>query len=213
MKDVGKKGKTYLRLSYLNISVWQICSVETNCYNSGVRGNKPQKIKPFERETSKRPKMNDTKAINVAKINRESGKTSFINFMNATQFAKKIDFLNSAIRHFTNAYKVTFKQVDKRVNQLQTVEFLRSRPGIIEKVSISKSLSNCYNRLGELYYNLAKEENLPCDAAHDVEAMFTKLKLEKGAVSSFEQAMVNFVEAVRYGAWSCDFADSIGKNS
>ena len=59
---------------------------------------------------------------------------------------------------------------------------------------------------------MAKEENLPCDAAHDVEAMFTKLKLEKGAVSSYEQAMINFVEAVRYGALSCDFADSIGKN-
>ena len=106
--------------------------------------------------------------------------------------------LNSAITHYSNAYK--------------TVEFMRSRPGIIEKISISKALSNSYNRLGELYYNLAKEENLPCDAAHDIQGMFDKLKLEKGAISSYERAMANFVECVRYGAISCEHADSIGES-
>ncbi|CAG5099924.1 Oidioi.mRNA.OKI2018_I69.XSR.g16751.t1.cds [Oikopleura dioica] len=107
----------------------------------------------------------------------------------------KIDSLKSAIRHFKNAYEV--------------VQFLRSRAGVIEKISISKSLSNCYNRLGELYYNLAKEVNLPSDVGDDVEAMFTKLNLDAGAASSFQESMVNFVECVRYGAISCDLADSI----
>jgi len=118
--------------------------------------------------------------------------------MKAPDFKTKVEFLNSAITHYSNAYK--------------TVEFLRTRPGIIEKISISKALSNCFNRLGELYHNLAKEENLPCDAAHDVEGMFTKLKLEKGAISSFERAMTNLVECVRYGAISCEHSDSIGMN-
>lgn len=142
--------------------------------------------------------MNETKTINVGKIHRESGKTSFMKFMKAPDFKTKVEFLNSAITHYSNAYK--------------TVEFLRTRPGIIEKISISKALSNCFNRLGELYHNLAKEENLPCDAAHDVEGMFTKLKLEKGAISSFERAMTNLVECVRYGAISCEHSDSIGMN-
>ncbi|CAG5100129.1 Oidioi.mRNA.OKI2018_I69.XSR.g16856.t1.cds [Oikopleura dioica] len=64
--------------------------------------------------------------------------------------------------------------------------------------------SNCFNRLGELYLNLAKDKN-----RKDVEVLFEKLSLEKGAVSSFIQSMINFVECVRYGAMSCELAEII----